>query len=47
MRIRNVPEETHRHLKSKASLEGKSLNDYILAILKREAEREEKERKKK
>ena len=47
MRIRSIPDEVHRLLKSRASLEGKSLNDYILEILKREAEREEKERKKK
>jgi antitoxin FitA len=39
IQIRNVPEALHRRLKSRAALEGKSLSDYLLAELRRMAER--------
>ena len=39
IQIRNVPEELHRVLKSRAALEGKSLSDYLLAELRQVAER--------
>lgn len=38
IQIRNVPEELHRQLKSRAALAGKSLSDYLLAELRRAAE---------
>ena len=39
VQIRNVPEALHRRLKSRAALEGRSLSDYLLAELRRVAER--------
>ena len=39
IQIRNVPETLHRKLKSRAALEGMSLSDYLLAELRRMAER--------
>lgn len=39
IQIRHVPEQTSRALKAKASLEGKSLSDYLLRELKQLAER--------
>lgn len=33
VQIRNVPEDVHRALKSKAALAGRSLNDYLLSQL--------------
>lgn len=33
VQIRNVPEETHRELKSRAALSGKTLSDFLLAKL--------------
>jgi plasmid stability protein len=39
IQIRNVPEELHRVLKSRAALSGMSLSDYLLAELRRVAER--------
>jgi len=39
IQIRNVPEMLHRRLKSRAALEGMSLSDYLLAELRRVAER--------
>ena len=39
IQIRNVPEELHRTLKSRAALAGMSLSDYLLAELRRVAER--------
>jgi antitoxin FitA len=39
VQIRNVPEALHRRLKSRAALEGMSLSDYLLAELRRVAER--------
>ena len=39
IQIRNVPEALHRRLKSRAALEGMSLSDYLLAELRRVAER--------
>ena len=38
IQLRNVPEELHRVLKSRAALEGKSLSDYLIAELRRHAE---------
>lgn len=39
IQIRNVPEELHRTLKSRAAMSGMSLSDYLLAELRRVAER--------
>ena len=39
IQIRNVPEMLHRRLKSRAAREGMSLSDYLLAELRRVAER--------
>lgn len=39
IQLRNVPEALHRKLKSRAALEGMSLSDYLLAEIRRIAER--------
>jgi antitoxin FitA len=39
LQIRNVPDEIHRTLKSRAALAGMSLSEYALAELRRAAER--------
>ena len=39
LQIRNVPEDLHRALKSKAALEGSSLSDFVLAELEQIAKR--------
>ncbi|MGH7031569.1 MAG: FitA-like ribbon-helix-helix domain-containing protein [Stellaceae bacterium] len=39
IQIRNVPDALHRTLKSRAALEGMSLSEYLLAELRRVAER--------
>ena len=39
VQIRNVPENLHRELKSRAALAGMSLSDYLLDELRRAAER--------
>ena len=39
IQIRNVPDALHRRLKSRAALEAMSLSDYLLAELRRVAER--------
>ena len=39
IQIRNVPDELHRKLKSRAALQGMSLSDYLLAELRQVAER--------
>ena len=39
IQIRNVPDALHRRLKSRAALESMSLSDYLLAELRRVAER--------
>jgi plasmid stability protein len=39
VQVRNVPEELHRVLKVRAALEGMSLSEYLLAELRRFAER--------
>jgi antitoxin FitA len=39
LQIRNVPDEVHRRLKSRAALEGRSLSEYALAELVRGLER--------
>ena len=39
IQIRHVPEELHRTLKARAALAGMSLSDYLLAELRRVAER--------
>ncbi|MDQ2696158.1 MAG: hypothetical protein M3Z21_12420 [Pseudomonadota bacterium] len=39
IQIRNVPDELHRQLEAKAVLEGMSLSDYLLAEMRRVAER--------
>jgi antitoxin FitA len=39
IQIRNVPNELHRELKSRAALAGMSLSDYLLAEIRQVAER--------
>lgn len=39
IQIRNVPDELHRRLKSRAALAGTSLSDYALAQLRTSLER--------
>jgi plasmid stability protein len=39
IQIRNVPDELHRELKSRAALAGMSLSDYLLAEIRQVAER--------
>jgi len=39
IQLRNVPEELHRKLKARAAQAGKSLSDYLLDQIRREAER--------
>ena len=39
IQLRNVPDELHRSLKSRAALEGMSLSDYLLLEIGRVAER--------
>jgi len=43
LQIRNVPDDVHRTLKSRAALAGMSLSEYALAELKRSAERPTRE----
>jgi negative regulator of replication initiation len=38
IQIRNVPDDLHRKLKSKAAERGVSLSDYLLRMAEREAE---------
>ena len=39
IQIRNVPDELHRQLKSRAALAGMSLSDYLLAEIRQVADR--------
>jgi len=39
IQIRNVPEDLHRQLKSRAALAGMSLSDYLLDEIRQVAER--------
>jgi len=39
IQIRNVPEALHRRLKARAALDGMSLSEYLLAEVRRAAER--------
>ena len=39
IQIRNVPDALHRRLKARAAEAGMSLSDYLLAELRRSAER--------
>jgi plasmid stability protein len=39
IQIRNVPDELHRELKSRAARAGMSLSDYLLAEIRQVAER--------
>ena len=39
LQIRNVPEEARAVLKERAAAEGKSLNSYLLDLIRREVER--------
>lgn len=39
IQIRNVPDELHRRLKSRAALAGMSLSDYLLQEIRHAAER--------
>lgn len=38
VQIRNVPDDIHRTIKARAAKAGKSLSDYLLEQIKREAE---------
>ena len=39
IQLRNVPDELHRLLNARAALEGLSLSEYLLAEIRRSAER--------
>lgn len=39
IQLRNVPDALHRKLKARAALEGMSLSDYLIAEIRRVAER--------
>ena len=39
IQLRNVPDDLHRKLKARAAQEGVSLSDYLLAEIKKTAER--------
>jgi len=39
IQIRNVPEPTHRRLKAQAAVSGMTLSDYLLAEIRKVAER--------
>ena len=39
IQLRNVPETLHRTLKSRAAMEGKSLSDYLIGLIREMAER--------
>jgi plasmid stability protein len=39
IQLRNVPPALHRKLKSRAALAGKSLSDYLIDIIRRDAAR--------
>ena len=39
IQLRNVPSALHRKLKSRAALAGMSLSDYLIDIIRRDAER--------
>ena len=39
IQIRNVPDELHRRLKTRAALAGMSLSDYLLSEIRQVAER--------
>ncbi len=39
IQLRNVPDTLHRKLKAQAALEGMSLSDYLIAEIRRVAER--------
>ena len=43
VQIRNMPDKTHRILKSRAAAAGMSLSDYLLGELKKSSERLTKE----
>jgi plasmid stability protein len=39
IQLRNVPDELHRALKARAAMEGMTLSDYLVAEVRRVAER--------
>lgn len=39
LQVRNVPDELHRRLKSRAAANGKSLSEYVLGELERSVQR--------
>jgi plasmid stability protein len=39
LQVRNVPDELHRRLKARAALEGLSMSDYVLRLLRLALER--------
>lgn len=39
IQIRNVPDSLHRELKARAAMEGMTLSDYLMAEIRRSAER--------
>ncbi len=43
IQIRNVPEALHRRLRARAAAQGRSLSDYLLAEIRKVAEKPSKE----
>jgi antitoxin FitA len=43
IQIRNVPDELHREVKARAARAGMSLSDYLMELLRRAAERPERD----
>lgn len=43
VQVRNVPDEVHRKLKSRAALSGMSISDYLLREIERSLERPTRE----
>lgn len=39
IQLRNVPDQLHRKLKTRAAMEGRSLSDYLLGEIRRVADR--------
>lgn len=39
VQIRNVPAELHRRLKARAAMEGMSMSDYVLRVLRKALDR--------
>jgi plasmid stability protein len=39
IQLRNVPDDLHRKLKARAAMQGMSLSDYLISIIRSSAER--------